>query len=249
MPRKPRFYLPGIPVHLVQRGHNRDPVFFEEEDYRTYLSKAGEAAQKYRCAIHAYVLMTNHIHLLLTPEDAEGPARFMQYVGRHYVPFINHKYGKSGSIWEGRYKASLVDEDNYLLTCMRYIELNPVRANMVDHPAAYTWSSYRHNGYGEHNRLLQSHSLYLALGRTRKGRQEAYEALFHAHIEPGMLKELRSAVHTGTPLGNDAFRSKVERTLGCKVGQPRRGRPTGMKMKKPEGDGAQIGIKGLGIKL
>ncbi len=141
MPRKPRFFLPDIPVHVVQRGHSREPVFFEDSDYRAYLDWLAEAATRYECAIHAYVLMTNHVHILVTPREREGVSRMMQYVGRRYVPYVNYTYGTSGSIWEGRYKASLVHDDQYLLTCMRYIELNPVRANMTSTPGQYRFSS------------------------------------------------------------------------------------------------------------
>jgi len=141
VPRKPRFYLPGIPVHIVQRGHSRQPVFFENDDYHTYLHWLSEAAERYGCAIHAYVLMTNHIHLLVTPEGKQSVSLMMQYIDRRYVPYINQSYGTTGSIWEGRYKAGMTHDEEYLLTCMRYIELNPVRANMVKNPFAYRWSS------------------------------------------------------------------------------------------------------------
>ncbi|MBM2829982.1 MAG: transposase [Gammaproteobacteria bacterium] len=130
MPRKPRFYLPGVAVHAVQRGHSREPVFYEDQDYRAYLNWLTEAAGRYQCAVHAYVLMTNHVHILATPKTSEGISRMMQYAGRRYVPYINYHYGTSGTLWEGRYKASLVHETDYLLTCMRYIELNPVRATV-----------------------------------------------------------------------------------------------------------------------
>ncbi|HEC13755.1 MAG TPA: transposase [Acidiferrobacteraceae bacterium] len=225
MPRKPRFFLPDIPAHIAQRGHSREPVFFEDSDYRVYLDWVAEAANRYRCAVHAYVLMTNHVHILATPQDKHGISLMMQYIGRHYVPYINHSYGTSGSIWEGRYKASLVSDDQYLLACMRYIELNPVRANMIDLPAHYRWSSYRANAQGKVDELITTHPLYLSLGRTVSSRLEAYRALFKAHIETSELKAIRVAWQTGTPLGNDYFREKIERKLMCKVGQARRGRP------------------------
>ena len=157
MPRKPRFFLADIPAHIVQRGHSREPVFFEDSDYRAYLTWLGEAAQRYRCAIHAYVLMTNHVHLLATPRDKQGIPRMMQYVGRRYVPYINHSYATSGSIWEGRYKASLIQDEPYLLTCMRYIELNPVRAKMARSPGQYRWSSYRTNAQGIEDKRITPH--------------------------------------------------------------------------------------------
>jgi putative transposase len=166
MPRKPRFFLPGMPVHIVQRGHSREPVFFEDNDYLAYLRWLKEGAERYKVDIHAYALMTNHIHILATTGDTDGITRMMQYVGRHYVPYINHTYGSSGSIWEGRYKASLIHDEEYLLACMRYIELNPVRADMVRSPAHYRWSSYRCNGQGKEDALITPHALYMALGKT-----------------------------------------------------------------------------------
>ena len=226
MPRKPRFFLPGVPVHIVQRGHSREPVFFENSDYGAYLEWVAEAAERYECAIHAYVLMTNHIHLLVSPERAESVSRLMQYVGRRYVPYVNATYGTSGTIWEGRFKASLIQDEQYLLTCMRYIELNPVRAGMTTAPGQYRWSSYRANALGKADDLVRPHALYMALGRTRAGRQAAYRALFKAHVDEPDLKAIRAAWQTGTPLGNDYFREKIERKLGSKVGQARRGRPS-----------------------
>ncbi len=225
MPRKPRFFLPGVPAHIVQRGHSREPVFFEDSDYRAYLDWLDDAATRYQCHIHAYVLMTNHVHLLVTPSDKQGVSRMMQYMGRRYVPYINHSYGTSGSIWEGRYKASLIHDEQYLLTCMRYIELNPVRANMVNHPGQYRWSSYRFNALGKENSLITPHELYLGLGDTDMCRFEAYRTIFKAHVEEDVINDIRAAWQTGTPLGNDFFREKIERKLKSKVGQSRRGRP------------------------
>ena len=225
MPRKPRYYLPGVPVHVVQRGNNREPIFFEDNDYRTYLSWLLEGARKYRCTVHAYVLMTNHVHLLVTPKKEESISRMMQYVGRHYVPYINHTYGRTGTLWEGRYKGSLIQDEQYLLTCMRYIELNPVRAAMVKHPREYKWSSYPANAYGKDNPLVMPHECYRALGRSDGARQEAYRALFKAHLDDHILDAIRSAWQTGTPLGNDRFRAKIERALKIKVGYAKQGRP------------------------
>ncbi len=225
MPRKPRFFLPTIPVHIVQRGHSRAPVFFEENDYFAYLSWLKQAADRYECAIHAYVLMTNHIHILATPYASQTISRVMQYIGRHYVPFINHKYGTSGTIWDGRFKASLVDNEQYLLSCMRYIELNPVRANMVQVPAAYPWSSYRANAQGEMDSRITPHPLYMRLGDTLHERQDAYQGLFGEQINTNELTVIRNAWQTGTPLGNETFKQMIESKLNCKVGHDKRGRP------------------------
>lgn len=226
MPRKPRFYLAGVPVHIVQRGHSREPVFFEDGDYQAYLGWLSESAKRYGCAIHAYVLMTNHIHILATPSRKDSVTLMMQYIGRRYVPYINFTYGTSGTLWEGRYKASLVQDEHYLLRCMRYIELNPVRANMVKSPGAYRWSSYKSNGSEQKQALITPHAEYKALGRSAAARCKAYKALFKAHVDDdSTLREIRSAWQTGTPLGNDFFKQRIEQRLKCKVGQARRGRP------------------------
>lgn len=225
MPRKPRFFLPDIPVHIVQRGHSRDPVFFEDGDYSAYLDWLKEAAHRYDCAVHAYVLMTNHIHILATPRDKDGVSQMMQHVGRRYVPYVNDTYGTSGSIWEGRFKASLISDEEYLLTCMRYIELNPVVADMVRSPDHYRWSSYCANAQGKTDVLVTPHALYAALGKTRAKRFNAYKSLFNIHLDGKDIMDIDKAWQTGTPLGNRYFKEKIERKLKCKVGQDRRGRP------------------------
>ncbi|MBL4760405.1 MAG: transposase [Mariprofundaceae bacterium] len=225
MPRKPRFYVAGLPVHVVQRGNNRQAIFFDDADYRAYLTWLHDAAQKYGCAIHAYVLMSNHVHILVTPENVDGVSRMMQYVGRRYVPYINHRYQRSGTLWEGRYKSSLIDADGYLLACSRYIEVNPVRASMVKHPRDYIWSSYGCNGEGEADKLIQPHTLYMALGDSEVSRRQAYQGLFQAHVDDKDIADIRASWQTGTPLGNDGFREYIEEVLGKKVGRNKRGRP------------------------
>jgi putative transposase len=225
MPRKRRFFLPGVPVHVVQRGNNRQAVFFDDNDYRVYLDWLSEAAGEHGCAIHAYVLMTNHVHLLLTPGDAGALSAALQALGRRFVPYINHNYGRSGTLWEGRFKANIVQEEAYLLTCYRYIELNPVRAGMVRAPQGYPWSSYRANALGEASSLLTPHEIYRALGATARERQTAYRDLVAAQLNPDALREVRSCLQTGTPLGNDRFRDQIEQTLGVRVGYNKRGRP------------------------
>lgn len=148
MPRKPRMYLPGVPAHVVQRGNNREACFFQDEDYQFYLAVLGDALKRYRVQLHAYVLMTNHVHLLMTPTDESGISRVMQHLGRLYVLYVNRTYRRSGTLWEGRHKSSLINATEYLLTCYRYIELNPVRAGMVAVPEEYRWSSCRWHGWG-----------------------------------------------------------------------------------------------------
>jgi putative transposase len=225
VPRKPRFYLPGVPVHVVQRGNNCQPIFFESDDYRAYLEWLHEALKRYGCALHAYVLMTNHVHLLLSPETRHGVSRLIQYVGRYYVPYINCAYGRSGTLWEGRYKANLLQDERYLLACMRYIELNPVRAGMVKSAAHHRWSSYRANAQGKEDALITTHARYRALGRSRAAAREAYRALFKERIDSELIEDIRAAWQSGTPLGNDRFREAIESALKTKVGYARQGRP------------------------
>lgn len=221
MPRKPRFYLPDVPAHVIQRGNSRQAVFFCDDDYRAYLAWLREGAARHGCAIHAYVLMTNHVHLLVTPETRDAISRTIQYVGRHYVTYVNSQYGRSGTLWEGRHKGSIISSEAYLLACSRYIELNPVRAGMVTAPEDYRWSSYRANAGGESCPLLRYHAIYMALGDSPESRQRAYRELFRAALGPGQLDAIRSAVQTGTPLGNDRFREQIEAALKRKVGQAR----------------------------
>ena len=225
MPRKPRFYVAEMPVHVVQRGNNKQAIFFDDADYKAYLKWLREAAEKYDCAIHAYVLMTNHVHILVTPKDTDGISRMMQYVGRRYVPYINQSYGRSGTLWEGRYKSSLIDAESYFLACSRYIEMNPVRADMVKHPSDYLWSSYACNAEGKADNIVQPHALYTALGDSDGVRREAYQVLFQAHVDDKELADIRASWQTGTPLGNDRFREEIEAVLGKKVGYHKRGRP------------------------
>ena len=149
MPRKPRYVIPGQPQHVIQRGNNRCPIFITDDDYGCFGRYLREACSRQGCHVHAYVFMTNHIHLLVTPGSEDSIAKAMQSVGRRYVQYFNTTYQRTGTLWEGRYKATLIDSENYLFTCSRYIELNPVRANMVNHPSEYMWSSYRANALGK----------------------------------------------------------------------------------------------------
>lgn len=225
MSRKPRFFLPNTPVHAIQRGNNRQPVFFDDDDYRLYLDWLKLAAEKYSCRIHAYVLMTNHVHLLVTPENSDSLSRMFQYVGRFYVSYVNNTYGRTGTLWEGRYKASLVEEENYLLRCYRYIELNPVRAGMVKRVEDYPWSSYAYHAQASDNTVVSPHPLYLQLGKDEAQRCAAYRALFEAHLDSAVLEEMRACLQTGTPLGNVRFKEQIEQALNIKVGHAKRGRP------------------------
>lgn len=225
MPRRPRIQLAGIPQHLVQRGVNREPCFFAEEDYHCYLHWLEEAAADWHCAVHAYVLMTNHVHLLITPSTEEGPAKLMQSIGRRYVQYINRVYRRSGTLWEGRFKSSAVQTEDYLLLCQRYIELNPVRAGMVSDPGQYRWSSYRHHALGQMDARLRPHSLYLALGQGQAARQAAYRALFRSELDEEAIANIRLALQQGQPFGNERFQEKISVAAGMRRVRPQRGRP------------------------
>ncbi|MBV2093395.1 MAG: transposase [Candidatus Thiodiazotropha sp. (ex Codakia orbicularis)] len=226
MPRKPRFNLIGIPQHVIQRGNNREPCFFSEQDYFRYLDDLTIASNKYGCKVHAYVLMTNHVHLLLTPTQEHGISNCMQALGRRYVRFINHKYQRSGTLWEGRYRSSLIDSDSYLLNCMRYIELNPIRAKIVTHPFEYKWSSYVSNALGKNNILVTAHPSYLALGHTPESRQSSYRELFRHQPDDHELREIRDTLNHELVLGRSWFKCMIEemtnrRTCMGKPGRPR----------------------------
>ena len=166
MARFPRFDLPGIAWHVVRRGNDRQPCFADAADYLHYRQELGEAALKHGCHLHAYVLMTNHVHLLVTPHEAGATSRMMQAIGRRYVGAFNGRYRRTGTLWEGRFKSALVDSTDYLLTCYRYIELNPVRAGMVAALGDYRWSSHRRNAHGAHEPRITPHAAYLSLGST-----------------------------------------------------------------------------------
>jgi len=209
MPRLPRFVLVGHPQHVIIRGNNREPIFYDDEDYQFYLEKLLKACNKHNCDIHAYVLMTNHVHLLITPHKKDGISKVIQMLGRYYVQYFNHTYQRTGTLWEGRYKATLIDSEHYALGCYRYIELNPVRADMVEHPAEYPWSSYRYNALNEKNELVVGHEVYKRLGKSVKERCESYRSLFKVEIEQKTIEEIREATNKSWVLGSEYFKEKI----------------------------------------
>ena len=225
MARLGRYFLPGQALHVIQRGNNRQAVFFHDEDRELYRSWLGEAAAEYGCAIHAYVLMTNHVHLLVTPKAAESLPRTMQSLGRRYVRRVNDTYGRSGTLWEGRYRAAPIDGEGWFMTCSRYIELNPVRARLVSHPRLWRWSSYRTNAEGAADRLVTPHALYRALARSRADRLLAYRKLFTDVLGEDTLKAIRSATNGGWALGDDRFREEIEKALKRRAAPLPKGRP------------------------
>ena len=225
MARLPRYFVPGQPLHVIQRGNNREPIVTGDDDYRFYLDCLTDAANQQGLAIHAYVLMTNHVHLLATPDTVTSVGKTLQSVGRRYVQYFNHTYRRTGTLWEGRYKATLIDSEAYLFTCMRYIELNPVRAGMVRHPTDYPWSSYGSNARGETQPLVTPHTLYQRLGRTGNERQSAYRQLFRAHLSQTDIDAIRTATNKAWALGNDRFKAKMENLAGRRSAPLPKGRP------------------------
>ena len=225
MPRRARLVLPNVPLHIIQRGNNRQACFFADEDYRFYLDGLTEHAGKTNCQVHAYVLMTNHVHLLISADRIEAPGLLMKALGQRYVQYVNRTYLRSGTLWEGRYRSCPTQEETYLLACQRYIELNPVRAGMVADPAEYRWSSYRANAQGEADTLVKPHPLYEALGPDIDGRQTAYRELFRYELEPGLVDEIRRATNGNFALGNERFAAQVSSALGKRAVRGKSGRP------------------------
>ena len=225
MARQPRLDVPGIPRHVVQRGNDRQICFAAGADYLRYLQELREASSRHDCAVHAYVLMTNHVHLLVTPATTGAISRMMQAVGRRYVGSFNARYRRTGTLWEGRFKAALVDTDRYLLTCYRYIELNPVRAQMTTDPADYPWSSYHHNALGQATPLITPHEQYTLLATTPAARQAAYRALVHEHMEEKHLDDLRQHTQQERAWGSERFQQQIEALIHRSVSVRPRGRP------------------------
>jgi putative transposase len=223
MPRQLRFLLPGVAAHIIQRGHNRAACFQGDSDYLLYLLHLRELAKRHGCEVHAYCLMTNHVHLLLTPSTAQACTLLMRDLGQRYVQHFNRHYGRSGTLWEGRFRSCMAIGAMYVLACYRYVELNPVRASMVDHPAAYRWSSYAANAGRRTDPLIEPHAEYLALGAD-KDRHASYARLVDDVLEPGLLQGIRDATNTGYPLGSDTFKSELAARLGRKTEPGRPGR-------------------------
>jgi putative transposase len=201
MPRPHRVVLPAIPLHVIQRGNNRAPCFLLQNDYQTYLDTLRICAFDTGCAVHAYVLMSNHVHLLLSPDTAGSASTMMQRLGQRYVQYFNRRHDRTGTLWEGRFRSSAVHDERYFMVCQRYIELNPVRACMVDAPADYPWSSHRANAFGQQSPLITPHPVYASLGRTAAARHTAYRHLFNETLSDGLLDEVRQAGNGNRPLG------------------------------------------------
>lgn len=227
MARLPRVHLAGVPEHIIQRGNNRQVCFASEEDFAAYAHWLKQYSDAFGVHVHAWVFMTNHVHLLCTASDAKGISLMMQSLGRRYVRYFNWQYRRSGTLWEGRFKSCLVQEVHYILAVYRYIEMNPVRAGMVASPSDYHWSSFASNALGKISALCHPHPSYLALAANEKERQQAYRDLFQSEVSEATLLDIRSAIKSGMALGNERFKQEVEALTGrrqqkIKVGRPRK---------------------------
>ncbi len=245
MPRKPRFDLTDVPQHVIQRGNNRQPCFCTEPDYRAFIEYLCHACERHGCRVHAYVLMTNHVHLLVTQSRLRGLSGMMQSLGRRYVKYVNDTYGRTGTLWEGRYKASLVSTDDYMLVCSRYIELNPVRAGMIARPGDYIWSSYGHNAEGASDPLVSEHETYMALARNPETRLFRYRELFRSDLDPNVVDEIRRSANADLVFGNERFKDEIKQALKrrTRAGQP--GRPKKENSDQPAhtiGEQGKIGL-------
>ena len=224
MPRRVRLGPPGVAQHIVQRGNNRQVCFSSDEDLKAYANWLYEGSVKFNVAVHAWVFMTNHVHLLVTPLQENASSSLMQFLGRQYVRHFNYTHQRSGTLWEGRFHSCLVQSDMHLLGCQRYIELNPVRAGMVKDPADYCWSSYQANGLGINAKLLTPHPMYTQLGKTKLERIALYRELFNGQVDGELLQDIRYSLSRGLILGTDRFKQEVEELVGYSVNPKKRGR-------------------------
>ena len=226
MARLPRLVIPHQPHHIIQRGNDRRLIFRDTDDYQAFLRLLREASKQFKVAIHAYVLMPNHLHLLTTPSEQDSLGRMMQWMGRHYVPYFNRKYERVGTLWQGRYKACVIDSERYFMTCSRYVELNPVRAALVADPADYPWSSYAHHIGAKSDPLISDHALYWALGNTPFEREVAYKSMSQQALASEEVTALTEATLKGWALGSEQFKLALERQANRRVRPAKRGRPS-----------------------
>ena len=225
MARLPRLTVPGYPHHIIQRGNNRQAIFSSTTDYEVLLGMLDEYARTQKVALHAYVLMSNHFHLLATPETVEGIPQVMQAVGRRYVRYFNQKQRRSGTLWEGRYRSTLIQAERHLLACMAYIDLNPVRAGIAADAADYPWSSHGHYIGKRTDKILTPHPLYWQLGNTPFARDLAYTELVRTGIDPNQQRALTDSALRGWALGEPDYVADLQRRTERRVAKARAGRP------------------------
>lgn len=217
MPRPLRLFLPGVATHLIQRGGNRGRCFRRESDYVVYLLHLRDLSRKLECAVHAYCLMTNHVHLLISPKTAEAGKAMMKHLGQRYAQYFNRTSGRTGPLWDGRYRSCVAESARYVIACYRYIELNPVRAGIVNHPARYRWSSYRANAEGHDDGFISPHAEFLGLGIDLEARRRAYTVLVGDALDPSLIERIRTATNGGYPLASETFKAEIAAAFGCKI--------------------------------
>ncbi len=225
MPRHARTIIPEVATHIVQRGNNRGACFFSDADRLIYLAQLGDLSRHHGCDVHAYCLMGNHVHLLVTPLRPDSCGLLMKNLGQRYVQYVNRTYGRTGCLWEGRFRSCLAQSERYVLACYRYIELNPVRAAIVDDPGKYQWSSYRANAEGRSDPILTPHQEFLALAHDEAARRRAYRGMFDDALSAELLSEIRAATNGSNALGSDAFKGLLARAAARPVMPGRVGRP------------------------
>lgn len=225
MARLPRYFVKDVPLHIILRGNNREPIFANDEDCQFLKEVLIDAARRHSFSVHAYVFMTNHIHLLASPATEQSAPKTMQSIGRRYVQYFNYRYKRTGTLWEGRYRATVVDVENYLFECMRYIELNPVRAGMVRHPKEHHWSSYLANAEGKFDELVTPHSLYRRLSKNEDERRVRYRELVKMPLDATVIDEIRESTNKGWAMGSGRFQEKIEKLAERRSMPLARGRP------------------------
>lgn len=227
MARLPRYSIINQPQHIILQGLEDQQLYFEEQDFQYFRDCLDASAYNYQLKLHAYALMPDHVHILATPGRKDGVSRMVQSIGRNYVQYYNECYGGSGTLWEGRYRATVIEGRNYLLSCSRYIELNPVRNQLVDKPSEYRWSSYASNALGKTDEMLSPAREYKQLGDSHKERARAYRALFKKKLGDELVREITEATLKGWVLGDRRFARKIEQLSGRRATQLPRGRPKG----------------------
>ena len=243
MARLPRLTVPGYPHHIIQRGNNRQAIFTSTADYLMLLALLDENAHKFGVALHAYVLMSNHFHLLATPQTDDGLPQMMQAVGRRYVRYFNDSHARSGTLWEGRYRSTVIEADRYLLACMVYIDLNPVRAGMVREAGDYPWSSHGHHAGLRTDKLVTPHPLYWALGNTPFAREAAYVELVRTGTTPAQQEALTRSALGGWALGNEGFVADLQKRTERRVVKIQPGRPVRPSINQPEVCFSQVAVE------
>lgn len=229
MARLPRLVVPQQAHHVIQYGNDGQAIFRDDLDYTAFLGWLRDASKQFKVAIHAYVLLPNQVDLLVTPSDIQGLGRLMQWVGRHYVPYFNRKYARSGTLWQGRYKATVIDAERYFMMCARYIELGPVQSGIVTNPEDYSWSSYSHHAGVKHDPVVIDHSLYWALGNTPFDREAAYKELLKQALTMEEMRLVKEATLKGWVLGTEKFKTSLAKTAGRRISPAKRGRPSKQK--------------------